>query len=44
MPLSPCAEQQGCSLARPAHLSLPTRQLQTCCVALAYLHAVSGTI
>lgn len=26
----------------PAHLSLPTHQLQTCCVAPTYLHLVSG--
>lgn len=42
MKLSPCAERQDCSPTPPAHLSLPTHQLQTCCVAPTYLHLGSG--
>lgn len=42
MKLPPCAELQDRSAFSPAHLSLPTHQLQTYCVALTYLHLVSG--
>lgn len=42
MKLPPCAELQDRCPLPPAHLSLPTHQLQTYCVALTYLHLVSG--
>lgn len=42
MKLSPCADLQDCSPFPTAHLSLPTQQLQTYCVALTHLLLVPG--